>query len=440
VYDGTVFNVDFFDNAGTATFNGLSTFILGAGETFQNDGELKGSGTLDLSNMTSTFNNNGVITPGDGAVTGTLTINGSAILQESSELLFDLGGTVAGTQYDVLNFTGAATAFNGRLRVNTTFSPVAGNTFSVIATTAALAGDFTQIQGLDFSTGVVLQYQEVNQEFGAVINLVAVTVDLPGTSGDDLYDATTVVGTITGGLGNDDIFGVGAGDTVYGQDGDDIIRADLSFERVDGGDGVDTLELTVATADFVSTFIPAHFIDQIEILSLEGNGLQVLQLDETAIKQIVDGFNSFTGFDNDLFIVGDEGDLIELSSLTGDFAVATSVYLDPQNNSVGERFSVVEHQNVDVALFVDESVRLEVTRGDGSIILLGGSEDDMVDPSATSDYLDGRLGNDVIDGGAGDDEIYGSEGDDALFGGAGNDIISHFSGGRLSRLDFGGRR
>ena len=108
--------------------------------------------------------------------------------------------------------------------------------------------------------------------------------------------------------------------------------------------------------------------------------------------------------------------------------MAASVYLDPQNNGVDEHFSVVEHQNVDVALFVDESVRLEVTRGDSSLILLAGSEDDVVNPSSTSDYLAGRLGNDMIDGGAGDDAIYGGDGDDILSGGSGVDTVSGGNG------------
>ena len=76
---------------------------------------------------------------------------------------------------------------------------------------------------------------------------------LTGNGGNDLLLGGTGNDLLTGGAGNDGLYGESgddvivtqSGDAAFGGDGDDHIRAgDLTFARIDGGAGNDTLELT----------------------------------------------------------------------------------------------------------------------------------------------------------------------------------------------------
>jgi Ca2+-binding RTX toxin-like protein len=288
--------------------------------------------------------------------------------------------------------------------------------------------------GLDFSTSVVLDYQESSGASEDQINLVAVAVDVQGTSANDTLSGTSAAEIITGGAGNDIVSFVGLNDIVYGQSGDDVIIADFStFKRVDGGDGVDEL-LLAESLDYTSSFIPGHLIDHIEILSLEGNGDQTIQLNAAAITQIVDGYKNYTSASNELFVVGDPGDLVKLS---GDFKIGTDRSLDPQSKGADEAFSLVESTDAKVALFVDEAVRLEVTNSDGSLIQYGGSGNETLTGGEKDDHLDGRLGDDTVNGGAGNDTVYGDAGNDVLSGGTGNDILKGGMGSDTLKGDAG---
>ncbi len=66
---------------------------------------------------------------------------------------------------------------------------------------------------------------------------------------------------------------------------------------------------------------------------------------------------------------------------------------------------------------------------DGEDDLSGGWGDDSVDGGAGDDKLEGNWGNDVLIGGEGDDFLIGSWGDDSLEGGAGTDVLQGDRGG-----------
>ncbi len=419
-------------NTGTINVDSGATLKFISNDILENSGDIKGSGTLDFTSA-NVFKNSGRIDVGDSDGTGLLTINGATELKEDSELIFQLAGETQGTQYDALSFTQGVTTLGGRLRINSTVTPTVGATFSIVTATS-LAGKFSEMLGLDFSTSVVLDYQESSGASEDQINLVAVAVDVQGTSANDTLSGTSAGEIITGGAGNDIVSFVGLNDIVYGQSGDDVIIAEVStFKRVDGGDGVDELSLA-ESLDYTSSFIPGHVIDHIEILSLEGNGAQTIQLNAAAIAQIVDGYKNYTSTSNELFVVGDEGDVVELS---GDFKIGTSRSLDPQSKGADEAFSLVESTDAKVALFVDEAVRLEVTNSDGSLIQYGGSGNETLTGGEKDDHLDGRLGDDTVNGGAGNDTVYGDAGNDVLSGGTGNDILKGGMGSDTLKGDAG---
>ena len=387
--------------------------IIDSFDTFTNeaDGIIEGTGTVDAS-LAIPVVNAGELRPGADGTIGTLTVAGGLDMQRDSRMSFDLSGTAPGVNHDQLVVTGAGMTLGGRARVNlVAFAPSLGNSFVLISAALGFTESINAFAGLDVSPTLVL---DVNRSGTALtLDVVAIT-DLTFTSVDDLITATGGTDVLAAGDGNDTIAAVGFMDTAYGQGGNDIIVAtDSTFKRVDGGDGIDTLVLAENT-DYTAGFT-GWTIDHIEILSLKDGGVQTIDLDGDAINRIVDGPNALThDSENALVVIGDEGDVVRL---TGDFFLSGDSVLPI--DSVNETFTRVEDS--DHALLVDESVRLEVTRLDGSVGIFGGSAGETITGTALADHLTGRGGADTIDAGAGDDIIDYDAGDVLLDGGLGID-------------------
>jgi hypothetical protein len=64
-----------------------------------------------------------------------------------------------------------------------------------------------------------------------------------------------------------------------------------------------------------------------------------------------------------------------------------------------------------------------INGGSGNDFISGGDGDDTINGGLGNDFINGGSGQDVINGNDGDDTIYGGDGDDTLIGGAGNDIL-----------------
>ena len=176
-----------------------------------------------------------------------------------------------------------------------------------------------------------------------------------GTPGVDVILATHG-GTIRGGLGNDHICG---GSRIFGDEGDDYIRADGLTNTIEGGDGVDT------------------------IIGTSG-------------RELISG-----GSGNDLIKGNGGGDTID-----GNGGVDTITAGDGE----GARIS-------------GGSGNDSLTGGNGDDKIDGGSGSDQISGGSGDDELIGSAGNDVIRGGSGDDTLIGGTGNDQLWGEFGNDHL-----------------
>ncbi|MBI2753524.1 MAG: filamentous hemagglutinin N-terminal domain-containing protein [Betaproteobacteria bacterium] len=130
---GGTINVSGVLNSGTSSLSvGTLNVLLG--------GTLSGTGTI-IGNVN---NSAGTVSP--GASPGILTISGNYVHGPSGVLDMQIGGTIAGSQYDQLVVSGTTT-LGGTL--NTTlingFVPAAGNTFTLIQSSGALTGTFGTI-------------------------------------------------------------------------------------------------------------------------------------------------------------------------------------------------------------------------------------------------------------------------------------------------------
>ncbi len=101
------------------------------------------------------------------------------------------------------------------------------------------------------------------------------SVSFLGTSGDDFLFGSNGSHSMIGGNGNDVLLGNGGTDVLYGGDGTDVLAiGDLSFRRIDGGNGTDTLRLDpifpAAGMTLDLTTVPDNRIADIECIDIRG--------------------------------------------------------------------------------------------------------------------------------------------------------------------------
>ena len=299
-----------FTNSGTIDVASSKTFTASGGD-FVNDvaGIIQGTGTLNISG--TNFTGNGTLSPGASA--GTLSVTGSFDQSDSGIIDIEIGGNFPGAEYDVLSVSGTLT-LDGSLDVALIdgFNPLVSDSFQVITATS-LQEEFLELDGLDIGGGLVL-----DASFGATaVTLTATAVTLAGNAAAEALSGDSDPDVIVGGGGDDTILGFGGADILYGQDGDDLIGVDGSdFLRVDGGAGIDTLELE---SDLDHNTIRLDQIDRIEKIKLAGDGTVNLTIDTEAVAGFVDGNNAITGTEKTLVVDGDNDDEVDLE---GDWTTA----------------------------------------------------------------------------------------------------------------------
>ena len=103
-------------------------------------------------------------------------------------------------------------------------------------------------------------------------------VNLVGGTGNDTLIGGIAPDAIVGGLGGDAIFGNGGADSLRGGAGNDVLAiGDISFRRLDGGAGEDTLQIDGSFSLDLTT-IPDNKIENIEVIDLSGSGSNTLTL------------------------------------------------------------------------------------------------------------------------------------------------------------------
>jgi hypothetical protein len=124
---------------------------FGSSLKIMNAGKMMGIGSFEVG---TTMTNSGIVSPGESPAI--LTING-AYTNGTSTLEIEIGGTTAGTQYDVLAvkntspLVGSA-SLSGTLNVTfiNGFIPIAGDAFTILTADAGVTGTFTTTNVPDF--------------------------------------------------------------------------------------------------------------------------------------------------------------------------------------------------------------------------------------------------------------------------------------------------
>ena len=327
-----------------------------------------------ISSTSINIGNSGIVHAGDigvelgsllGASGGNTLFNAGSITSRTTGVSVNGGGSA------VTNF-GTIAAFFG-----ITFSGGGANEFHHLVNHGIVKGDFLAI------TGSAIRDVVVNH---GVIQSVATGLDL--REGDDIYDGRDgfAYGLIQLGVGND---------TGFGGAGSERFRPGSGNDVVDGGGGVDTLELTSA--------LPLQVDLRIEAPQDTGDGWDTIRNIENVITSV--GADLLIGNGTDNLLNGAAGNDTLEGGLGDD-------RLEGDTGSDTARYSGAAGAVVSLAL----QGQLQNTVGYGFDLLTG------------IDALEGGAGNDVFTGDVQANRLVGNDGDDTLRGGKGNDTLDGGTG------------
>ncbi|OBQ10886.1 DUF4214 domain-containing protein [Anabaena sp. AL09] len=315
-------------------------------------------------------------------------------------------------------------------------------------------------------------------------NAFAAKLEATGTDQDDIFRGGTVDNIFNGRSGNN-TFTAGAGKNNFtgGKDKDTFIFAFANFDaddKVDGGDGIDTVRFTGADIDIsvAAAVTNINAFKGVEVLGFgqPGNAVNPVNavvnnvtVDATKITAVKEydflantvtlsgatESNKFTVLTNgstlnlrgvaqkvDLTLKGAAVTNLTLQSSKGiaDPVLANTVtQLKADGNLTLTIQNAGNNQDRDLVLaaptITEGSVfnlnataftaKLTATGGAGNDSLTGGDGSDSLTGGAGNDSLTGGAGSDSLTGGAGNDSLTGGGGNDSLTGGDGSDIFSY---------------
>jgi hypothetical protein len=195
-------------------------------------GTLRGDGQIvgDVGNV-------GVVAPGDSL--GTLHVDGDYTQPASGVTQIEIGGTTPGSQFDMLDITGAAT-LHGTLDVSLVdgFSPTVGNLFEVVHADGGIFGGFDTVSlpAIPNGMGWAIIYTSFNMFLNVQSALLLGDYNQNGIV--DAADYTVWRDKLGSGtsLPNDDTAGVGI---------DDYTRWKMHFGEMGGSGAGDSVKATV---------------------------------------------------------------------------------------------------------------------------------------------------------------------------------------------------
>ncbi|WP_330203710.1 Calx-beta domain-containing protein [Cyanobacterium sp. DS4] len=185
------------------------------------------------------------------------------------------------------------------------------------AGTSISGGDDVNGDGFDdFMIGAPGNNDELSYVlFGSDFNQ---TVNQTGTIGDDVMLGTPTGESFVAGQGDDQIYANGGLDVVYAGTGDDFVSvADTYFRRLDGGAGLDVLELHGYNGQDwdITTLAPGVRVQDFEVINILDYGANTLTLNSVSVTNLLSN--------NTLIVLMDSVDSLILSD---DFSSAGTTY------------------------------------------------------------------------------------------------------------------
>ena len=327
-----------------------------------------------------------------------------------------------------------------RLNINDLVLEIDGGAGGTITLQYHTYGVGNVIETMEFSDGSTLDLSSFDLTLnGTSANEVLYGVNIGGTGVDTIYGndgndiiygyrstADTNENFLYAGNGNDTVYGAHGDDVIDGGSGNDTIQANNGNDQITGGTGDDTLRGHYGDDVYIFNYGDGN--DFIEEKSgtdkiLFGAGITAAMIDVTRLNI------------NDLMIEidGGAGGSIELNWHTygAGYVVETLEFDDG---------STIDLTALDLTMngTSGNDVLYGVTYGgsgvdtiygnDGNDIIYGyrsgvDTNENTIFGGNGNDTIQGANGNDIIEGGDGNDAIWGLSGDDVITGGAGVDSI-----------------
>ncbi|ESQ88928.1 hypothetical protein ABAC460_14195 [Asticcacaulis sp. AC460] len=226
-----------------------------------------------------------------------------------------------------------------------------------------------------------------------------------GGDGHQTYFGTADANRIDGGDGNDTINGGAGNDTILGGNGDDYIHAFWgNAESIDGGTGNDTLNTSLWSGDYavnlttgVTNWAGESFLNLENIISGIGNDTLIGTSGANWIDAGVGSDVMNGGAGDDTYVVDYAGDVVVETNGNGNDLVMTSVTWS-LTGIVVERLTMTGAGNINSA-------------GNG-----------------LANTLTGNIGNNVLDGAVGNDTMIGGLGNDSYYVNATGDVVTELAG------------
>jgi Ca2+-binding RTX toxin-like protein len=236
---------------------------------------------------------------------------------------------------------------------------------------------------------------------------------------------------LTAGAGNDILNGGLGADVLNGEDGDDTLYIDAEDANIDGGAGVDVVNV-VGVAGVTLDVAAAN----VEVVG-GGDGDDTFNGAAATVALFLDG-----GAGNDILTGGSANDILAGGDgndrLTGNAGndilnggAGTDTLLGGMGNDiyvVGTGDTVTEATNAGtdtvwsaVTWTLGANVENVTLTGTTAINGTGNGAANALIGNAAANVLNGGGGNDTLVGGLGNDTLNGGAGSDAMLGGAGND-------------------
>lgn len=282
------------------------------------------------------------------------------------------------------------------------------------------------------------KYRDYDLEFDGGVRMHVTDKESPfryiyGDSGDDVLKAVVKDSLMFGFDGDDTIQGSDGNDIIYGNQGSDSqgsdsISAGTGNDAVFGGAGDDVLDggegddfLYGGTGDDTYIFGRNYGTD---VVSDEG-GISTIRIKDFTLSELT------------IVQAGEEAVITAKDS--GDRLIISGFGQNPDNYRIQigeETYSLKEQITDDKEGMVTGSSQYDyMTGSEENEFIFAGGEGDRILADSGNDMIFGDSGNDAIFGESGSDYISGGDGDDYLNGGAGSDIID---GGRGNDFMDGG--
>ncbi len=261
--------------------------------------------------------------------------------------------------------------------------------------------------------------------------------------------------SVSGGSGNDLFSDTQGDDTFNGNGGDDFIISRWGADQIDGGAGIDTVELYRRDMTGDLTFSGVAAMGAAGAMLADGTSVKNAEIfhiyagsgdDHLGGGARADILSGGSGDDtlsggggNDILIGGSGADVMMGGSGDDRF------YVDSTNDKVVEAAgagndTIYASVSYSLAGTHAETLILQgnAVSGSGSADadkIVGDARDNQLSGGGGDDWLEGQWGNDLLNGGSGADHMAGGLGDDTYIVDNTGDVVTELSGGGGDRVE-----